>query len=374
MAEHKEPKNRWSLRYLSLAGMTAGVWWRLLREVEFDVDAVYAHRAAYVSFLSVINSANAWVERQRFGKAVQGTPLEQAPLFILGHWRSGTTHLHNLLAQDIDRFAFPNTFQVVNPETFLTTERTGTRLFRRWVPERRPMDNMEMGFHLPQEDEFAPFLTTLYSSYVGIHFPRWMKEYERYLTFEGAPRCEVEEWGRALMWFLKKVTYRCGGRALLLKSPPHTARIRWLLELFPGARFVHIHRDPYEVFQSTCHYFDTAPWLSYLQVPDGEAEEGVLRRYATLYDAFFRQVDLIPAGQFHQMRFEDLERDPIGELRRLYGALGLAGFESVQPCLERYVGSLAGYRRNRFSSLPADARARVRKAWQRSFQAWGYPG
>ena len=355
-------------------GITARPWWRLLNRVGFDVDVVYAHRTAFVTLCSLFNSAQALIERARFAESVRGTVIEQPPLFVLGHWRSGTTHLHNLLAQDTERFAFPNTFQVVNPETFLHTEGLSTRLFRRWVPPKRPMDNMELGFHLPQEDEFATFLTTLSSPYMGIHFPRRMREYERYLSFEGTPEAEVREWGRALRWFLLKVTFKYGPRALLLKSPPHTARIRLLLDLFPGARFVHIHRHPYEVFESTCHYFDTAPWLSYLQVPAAEEEvaEGVLRRYTTLYDAYFEQAPLIPPGQFHEMRFEDLERDPVGEMRRLYDRLGLTGLSSFQPRLEQYLHSLRDYRRNQFPGLGAARKQEVRKAWQRSFHRWGY--
>ena len=51
-----------------------------------------------------------------------GTRRFDAPLFILGIWRSGTTHLHNLFAQD-DRFAFANNYQVCFPRTFLTMEK-----------------------------------------------------------------------------------------------------------------------------------------------------------------------------------------------------------------------------------------------------------
>ena len=40
------------------------------------------------------------------------------PVFILGHWRSGTTLLHGLMAQD-DQFAYPRIYQVSNPHSFL---------------------------------------------------------------------------------------------------------------------------------------------------------------------------------------------------------------------------------------------------------------
>ena len=110
-------------------------------------------------------------EERVFGERIAATTI-QPPLFILGHWRSGTTHLHNLLARDTRQFAFANTYQVVNPHTFLCTEEANTRRFAWMVPKTRPMDEMELNFQLPQEDEFAPCLMSLRSLYLGISFPR----------------------------------------------------------------------------------------------------------------------------------------------------------------------------------------------------------
>ena len=163
-------------------------------------------------------------------------------------------------------------------------------------------------------------------------------------------------------------------RPLVLKSPPHTARIRLLLEMFPEARFVHIHRNPYVVFQSFRHYFDTATWYTYLQRPDlSGIEDRLLRRYTALYDAFFTERKLIPDGRFHEVRFEELERDLVGQMRRLYEKLGLPDFEALQPKLQRYADSLAGYRKNEFPKLSDDLRNRIAHRWRRCFDAWGYP-
>jgi hypothetical protein len=126
-------KFRWSLTHNYLAGITAGDWWRLLRAHGFAIDACYWHRAAFISFASLMNSLHHAREDRHHAAAVDGVAVP-APLFILGHWRSGTTHLHNLLALDTDHFAFPNTYQVVNPRTFLTTEAVNTRLFAWMVP------------------------------------------------------------------------------------------------------------------------------------------------------------------------------------------------------------------------------------------------
>jgi hypothetical protein len=366
-------KHRWSVSHNYLTGITAGDWWRLLRENRFAVDPVYWHRAAFITVASLMNSCYRFLEETRFNRAVAATPLAGPPLFILGHWRSGTTHLHNLIALDTTQFGYANTYQVVNPHTFLCSEALNTRVFAGLVPKRRPMDNMALSFAVPQEDEFAPVLMTFRSLYLGVTFARREDHYERYLTFDGVPKEEIDEWKRAFLWFLRKLTLKYG-RPLVLKSPPHTARIRLLLEMFPGARFVHIHREPFTVFQSFQHYFDTAMWHTYLQRPDLDGlDDRLIRRYKVMYDAFFDERKLIPTGHYHEMGFEDLERDPLGEVRRLYDALRLSGFEALEPKLRNYLQSLTGYEKNRLRPLRPDLRWRIAAAWKRSFDEWGYP-
>src|SRR5262249_11698146 len=118
---------------------------------------------------------------------------------------------------------------------------------------RRYLDEMAFGAAMPSEDEFAICMMTGLSPYMSWCFPGDAAGgYDRFLTFRNAQESEVARWQDAMTTFLKKLTLR-SGRPLVLKSPPHTARIRLLLGLFPGARFVHIHRDPYVVFSSTRH-------------------------------------------------------------------------------------------------------------------------
>lgn len=86
-------------------GITFGRWLRMLRENDFAVDLPYWGRAAAITVLSIQNSLLAAFENFWYRQRISATKIEP-PLFILGIWRSGTTHLHNLLAQD-DRFAYP---------------------------------------------------------------------------------------------------------------------------------------------------------------------------------------------------------------------------------------------------------------------------
>jgi hypothetical protein len=367
-----ELKHRWSVSHNYLAGITAGDWWRLLRDNGFGVDAVYWHRAVFVSLLSVVNSWQRRKEERSFGEAVAGTEVKQGPLFVIGHWRSGTTHLHNLLAQDDGGFAYANTYQVVNPHTFLTTEEANVRRFAWLLPDKRPMDNMALRFDSPQEDEFAPLLISLLSSYLGVSFPRREDHYKRYLTFEGVPAAEIAEWKRGFGWFLKKLTYKYG-RRLLLKSPPHTARIRLLLEMFPEAKFVHIHRRPEEVLQSFRHYYDTAMWHTYLQRPDRSGiDDEIFQRYRTLMGAYFAQRDLIPRGNFHEVSFVDLERDPMATVAGIYDALSLDGAARAMPKIKAYADTLDGYEKNRFKPLDDASMQRIREEWRPFYEPLGY--
>ena len=82
--------------------------------------------------------------------------------------------------------------------------------------------------------------------------PRQAKRYDKYLTFREASLDEIARWQSALKWFVQKLAYSKGNRPLVLKSPAHTGRVRLLLEAFPEARFIHIHRNPYDVFVRRC--------------------------------------------------------------------------------------------------------------------------
>lgn len=355
---------------LPLCGITARQWRKLLRAVHFDVDSPYRLRAVSTTAWSIVNSVYGWLENKLYGSKVATVHVEP-PIIILGHWRTGTTHLHNLMALD-SRFAFPNTYQVTYPSTFLCTEVTSTKLGAFFLPPTRPMDNVRVSFQAPNEDEFAICGTTLYSPYVGLMFPRRQADYDPFLTFRGVPEDIIAQWKAALMLFVKKLTWK-HGRPLILKSPSHTCRIKLLLDLFPNARFVHIHRNPYDVFQSTCHWLRTAaPWWN-LQRPDFDGlEERILRTYRQMYEVFFEEQPLIPAGHFHEIGFEDLEAEPVAEVRKLYNALSLPAFEEVEPALRQYLGSLSEYKKNTLPEPSSPLRERIAREWRRCFVEWGY--
>jgi omega-hydroxy-beta-dihydromenaquinone-9 sulfotransferase len=353
-----------------LQGMTLGDWWALLRRHRFAIDLQNSPRALVQTAFSASNSVNARIERRRFGRRIEAARVE-APLFILGHYRSGTTHLHNLLALD-SQFAAPTLFQVFNPHTFLSTERMAAPVVDRIIARRRYQDEMAQGAAMPSEDEFALCAMTGLSPYLAWCFPGDGTDYDRYLTFRGVPDEEVARWEHALTTFLKKLTVRFG-RSLILKSPPHTARIRLLLGLFPDARFVNIHRNPYDVFLSERHTIRVVqPILHFREGPLQDGIDRIISVYTEMYDAYFEERKLISEGRLCDVGYEDLGRDPIGVVGSIYEALGLSGFDELRPRLEGYLASIAGYRKNRHDALPEPLRCRIAHDWGRSFDKWGY--
>jgi omega-hydroxy-beta-dihydromenaquinone-9 sulfotransferase len=201
-------------------------------------------------------------------------------------------------------------------------------------------------------------------------FPRTGGYYQQFLTLRDATPAEIELWKSCLMWFLRKLTVK-HGRPLVLKSPGHTARIKLLLELFPQAKFIHIHRHPHAVFQSSLHTMkkSTPFWALQKYKPDIER---IIQDYVDVYDAFFEQRGLIPAENFCEIGFDQLEQNPIAEVQRIYRELRLPEFECVEPKLRQYVQSLDGYSRNSFPELPSDVRKRLGREWGRCFEEWEY--
>jgi hypothetical protein len=233
-------------------------------------------------------------------------------------------------------------------------------------------DQMTVGWDLPAEDELALAMLTGLSFRVGRIFPRRTQHYDRFLTLRRCGSAEVEEWMAALRGFVQKLTWKYR-RPVLLKSPSHTGRIALLLRAFPDARFVHIRRHPYAVFQSTCRELSSVAPLNRVQRHVEPDLTGlVLERYRALYEAFFEERPLIPEGRLHEVSFEALERDPVGELRAVYEALGLPGFEGVAPKLAAFAKAALGYQKNEPTLLPEALCRRIATAWGHTFEGWGY--
>jgi hypothetical protein len=233
------------------------------------------------------------------------------------------------------------------------------------------MDNMAAGFDKPQEDEFALCNMGLPSPYLKMAFPNEKEDYQNYLTMEGLSDEELAAWKQGLEWFLKRVTLRSPKR-IILKSPPHTGRIKTLLELFPDARFVHIVRDPYPLFGSTVKLWKTLYKFEALQeAKHDQLEEYVFSCFEKMYEKFDRDRELVDPSRFFEVRFEDLVADPIGRMQALYEHLDLGEFETARPKLQTYFKERKDYQTGSYQ-ISDELRSKIDRRWGPYMRRFGY--
>ncbi|MGJ8638643.1 MAG: sulfotransferase family protein [Opitutaceae bacterium] len=352
-------------------GLTFGQWLKFLKKHGRYAKLRYWPRIVFYSMTSALNSCSVLFEKVVFRRIPEDIIVPD-PVFVLGHLRSGTTHLHNLLSVDAN-FSFSSTLEVTYPSTFLSAKVFQKKIGSFFLSRKRPMDNVELTMDTAQEDEIALATLTGMSPYLGWIFYDDYDYYFRYMTFKGCTADERAGWKAHYYRFLQKLTWCFPGRRLISKSPPHTARIRLLLEMFPQAKFIHIHRDPYEVFQSTVNlYKKTLEGWSINPIPEQDVEALVFSYYNEMYAAFNEQRDLIPPGNFHELSFEDLETDPFRALELIYENLDLGDFEKATPALQTYIESLSNYQKNDYPELDPALKERIDSSWSHHFEQFGY--
>ena len=212
----------------------------------------YYTRLLAIIIVNLINFPFRAYERIWINPKFKNKSISKEPIFILGHWRSGTTHLHNLLCQD-SQMGYTTTYQSVFPDTLFN--KLGRFLFQGFskilIPGKRAGDNVILGSSLPQEEEFALGDKIPISFYFFWMFPRKiLKYYDEHIRFKNV-NLEIRIlWQSHYKLLIKKALKNTNRPIFLSKNPPNTGRIKVLLEMFPKAKFIHIHRNPLEVAQS----------------------------------------------------------------------------------------------------------------------------
>lgn len=351
-------------------GMCLSGWLRLLWRNRFAVTPRRIVMALIIAWIGCFNAVFSLIQFLSFGRKIDRTEIKDAPIFVIGHWRSGTTLLHELLVLD-SRHTFPDTYACFSPNHFLASGWCVKPLLSFLLPAQRPMDNMLAGWDHPQEDEFALCNMGVPSPYLTNAFPNRPPQYPEYLDMQGVPAADAARWKRKFLWFLKCITLH-NPKRIVLKSPPHTARIRTLLEMFPKAKFVHIVRDPYVLFPSTVNLWKRLYRDEGLQVPTYEGlDEHVFRTLTRMYEAFDRDRELMATGQFCEIRYEELVRSPVAQMRRMYEELQLGDFEAARPAIENYFAGKKDYKTNRYEMTP-ELQAEITRRWSNYIERYGY--
>jgi hypothetical protein len=364
-------------------GITASAWGRLLAQHRYAISPSRLPLVLQISAMSVVNSTLGSIQNLVFSDRIAASTIDVPPIFILGHCRTGTTYLHELIALD-DAFTAPTSLECVAPSQFLVAGWMA-RILSFMLPKKRPMDDMLVGLDRPQEDEIALVNLGFSSPLESLIFPNHRPAGSQFLNITDLSPDQLEPWKAGLRRFLQSVNFRCRrelpdrATRIISKSPQHTARIRTLCEMFPSAQFIHTVRHPYEVFASTMRLMRVMfgfvgvqkPVLGPLPGGGPSLEEYVIDTMDLLYRDFFAETAMLAPGRLSQVRYEDLVLRPIDEVGRIYGELGLGSIEPMRPKLEAYLASIKEYKPNRLR-ISDEHKALVNHRWRWYLDRFGY--
>ena len=356
-------------------GMRPGVWWKLCADHGFRIHPIRWPMAFLIGLVTPFNSVMGAAQRVWYGKQIDAAKLQDPPVFIIGHWRSGTTFLHELMYLD-ERFVSPTTYQCFAPHHCLLTEGLMNALGSWLMPKQRPMDNMAAGWDRPQEDEFALLTLGAPTPYLRMAFPNDEPPCMEFLDMQGCNSEDLRRFERAMVQFVKLLTHSAttpaGSKRVLLKSPPHTGRVETLARLFPGAKFIHIVRHPFALFPSTMRLWQSLDEVQGLQMPKGaNLNEYVFECLTRMYGGFKDQRQRLDPASIIDVRYEDLIANPVQKVGEIYDKLQLGDFRLVRDRIAEFVDQQKDYKTNKHHMDDALKR-QIRERWSGYFEWYGY--
>lgn len=365
-------------------GCRLDIYWKLLCENNFKISIKKLPRVALIGLYSLVLFPFALIEEAFSQLFVYPFTKLKSPVFILGHWRSGTTYLFELMACD-EQFAYFNPASTYTTNNFLLLRSLIDRVQSKEVGDSRPMDNMSYTIDSPSEETFAMASRGTKSCMNMLVFPQDFARYRRYAFTKTLSLEERTLWEKKYIRILKKVVYedrvsregKNGGRAetrrLLLKSPDNTCRVAELLHLFPNARFIHIYRNPYRVVKSTINMIDSVmDMLSFQKIPPHEViEDEIINLYRDLYMSYMEEEKQIPREHIIEIRYEDFIKEPLHYLKQIYTKLGIRGYRRAETAFRARMEQSKDYQPNQFQ-IDEGLKAKINAKLKFAFDYYGY--
>jgi hypothetical protein len=264
----------------------------------------------------------------------------------------------------------------MTPGFVLVGERTIKPLLA-WIVDllypTRMIDNIPLMMDMPQEGEYAVANLCPYSFLHMFSFPKQAKWFfERYVLFENLPENEQTEWMSFYLQVLRKATLKSNGAPLVLKNPAHSGRLASILQTFPDAKFIHLIRNPYDVYLSMKQLYKIVLPRSQLHDIEWEqVEANIINFYPRLMKKFLAEKNLIPENNLVEIKFENLETTPLETIQEIYQNLSLPDFYVAKADIQTYVDSVADYHKNQYTLTP-EIIEKVNHHWGFAFNQWGY--
>lgn len=274
------------------------------------------------------------------------------PVVIAGLPRTGTTHLHNLLAmgptfrtipywESVEPFPLPAEVGI-EPDPRKARMDVAVEFMNATMPYFRLMHEMTTE-HVHEEIQLlANDVSTMLFETLA-HVPRW-RDY--YLAHDQTSSYEY------LRLQLKALQFLRGGRRWLLKSPQHLEQLPVLNAVFPGVVVVCTHRDPVPVALSMLAMITYTARMHRSPVPVHEIAASWCDRLGLMLNAFVRDRGVIPAGRSIDVRFDEFMADELGAVERIHD---LADEPLTDAARAAMVDYLDGHQRGRLGSIVTSA-------------------
>ena len=264
-----------------------------------------------------------------------------APVFIVGQARSGTSILFELLSTD-GRFGVPTNWEIMFPcpppeaATYRSDPRIAKaqHLLTQWHRVAPSFLSMhELGATIPNECKVAMNCTFTSDNLTGLFqvpsYYAWLAQADLTVPYAYYKR------------LLKLLQWKNPRRHWLLKSPSHTESLPVLFKVFPDARVVYTHRDPVRARASVVNLLGTLYWMRSDKPFDAASFERLMtaEAYAASLDRVIDQIESgeIPRAQIHDFLFADLMRSPPDALSALYGRLNMDFTAAAKKAAAEYL-------------------------------------
>jgi hypothetical protein len=331
-------KNSFSFPVTTLAGASIRNFITVCRG--HRIEWKFAGKLVLTFVVSLIFEIFNAIEPLFWKKKISRFSPEVPPVFIIGPWRSGTTLLHNLMCQD-PKAAYTTTFQAVFPNIILTQSSWVKPIANYLGPSKRPFDNVRMDMDYPQEEEFGMMNLQSSSIYKFFIFPSDFDRIveEEFMTAE-LPGKRVSLWKRKYREMVAKAVFNTGGSRYISKNPCNLGRIGMLKEMYPDAKFIFIHRNPYNAVESLYRFIGKIfPGVQLQETPPGYTRKSAVLLFEKSIRTYFRDRSLIDPENLFELRMEDFLKNPHEIIRQIYKKFHIDNFHDLEPRLEKYLAT-----------------------------------
>ncbi len=363
-------KDHWIITEEPMAGYYLKNIFRLLWQNRFRMHVKYIPRFLYGIIVATLFLPFRLIESIRFNGKIDKTKVEKDPVFIIGYYRSGTTYLITMFSKDKSK-GYVSNIEGYLPGMFLAFPKFSEWIIAMSLPEERPMDSVEMSPWEPTEEEYSIGAKDEFGIYNGFIFPRKFRHYSKYNSFEGMPK-ELARWKKAFQWFTRKMTIRYHGKQIIYKNPSATYRIDHILEMYPNAKFVLIHRNPYELFESNVRYHREVFAIYALQTwDDADMQQTILDNYRELCEKLEQHRKLLGKDRLVEIHYEDFVKNPVDQMKKIYTQLGIEGYKEAEPAFKAHFDSQKNYKAHKYE-FSDDTINKVNDNWGHFTKKFGY--